>query len=101
MPGIHLLCIYSWKNYKLGLSKKGLELSVSRGMCVEGLTQEQGHHPPLQGLQLQTGGRVAQGLGRVSSHRDTCRKMRLTYIFRLAILVLSTLVLGLGRLQKS
>lgn len=45
MPGIHLSCIYSWKNYKLGLSKKGLELSVSGGMCAEGSTPERERHP--------------------------------------------------------
>lgn len=45
MPGIHLSCIYSWKNYKPGLSKKGLELSVSRGMHAEGLMLEWERHP--------------------------------------------------------
>lgn len=99
MPGIHLLCIYSWKNYKLGLSKKGLELSVSGGMCAEGSTRERGHHPPDRDCSCRREG--GTGLGGVSAHRGTRRKMRLTHIFRLAILVLSTHVLGLGRLQKS
>lgn len=46
MPGIPLLRIYSRRNYKLGLSKKGLELGVSRGMCAKGLRLEWGQHPP-------------------------------------------------------
>lgn len=41
------------------------------------------------------------GLGGESAHMGTCRKMRLTVIFRLAILGLSTHALALGRLQKS
>lgn len=41
------------------------------------------------------------GLGGESAHMGARRKMRLTYIFRLAILGLSTHALALGRLQKS
>lgn len=46
VPGIHLPCIYSWKSYKLGLSKKGLKLSVSEGICIQGSTPEPRQHLP-------------------------------------------------------
>lgn len=48
-----------------------------------------------------TKGSRVHGLGAESAHMGACRKMRLAYIFRLAILVLSTRALGLGRLQES
>lgn len=94
MPGIPLSWIYSGKNYKPHLSKKGLELSISKGMCVKGLMPEWGQHPQLQ----KEVGCMDWG---VNLHLWTRGEMRLTDIFRLAILVLSTHALGMGRLQKS